>query len=258
MIAAKKMNENQLEFCNVYGVKLSKVDKVQALRQIVQWGFEKKSKYVIFCNSHTVYEINKNNKIKKAINEADLVLPDGFSVMIGSKLNGFPQARRIAGPDMMMQVCRKASENSQKIFLYGANKQTLEKIQKILKKKFQNIKIAGAIAPPYRELTEEEADSHRNIIQKVKPHYVFVGLGFPKQELWMTQNRGRVEAVMMGVGAAFDFLSENKKRAPKLMQNIGLEWFWRFLQEPKRLGPRYLHANSYIMKRLLRDLINRR
>lgn len=239
----------------VFGIKINDINATNAVDQIIEWSFKEESKYVCFCNSHTVYEANRNQNIKKVISEADLVLPDGFPLVIGMRMNGAKNVKRIAGPDLMLKVCDEASKKSQKIFLYGSDPVTLKKLKTNLENKYKKLKIVGVLSPPYRNLTKEEKESIKNKIIQKKPNIIFVGLGFPKQEIWMNENKNKINSVMLGVGAAFDFHGGSKKRAPKIMQNCGLEWLWRFLQEPRRLGSRYLRANTYIIKKFIERLI---
>ena len=242
---------------NLFDLEIHCFDEDRALEKIIEWGLNKKSRFVCFCNSHTVYEAKRNRKIRQAVTESDLILPDGFPVVLGMKINGYRKAKRIAGPDMMLNVCQAASKTSQSIFLYGGDSKTVEKLKINLKKLYINLNIVGSLSPPYRELTNKEKEITKNIIQKANPNIIFVGLGFPKQEIWMKENKKNFNAVMLGVGAAFDFHAGNKQRAPKFMQNIGMEWFWRFLNEPKRLCSRYARANSYILFKLIQTIFQK-
>lgn len=246
------MTKNIKNDDDIFGIKIARIQESQALRKITEWGLKKESRYVCFCNSHTVYEVNRNKKIKKVINEADLILPDGFPVVLGMKINGQKKAKRIAGPDMMLRVCEAAAKTSQSIFLYGSDCKTIDKLKNNLETKYPELKIVGTLSPPFRDLSKIEKEKIQNKILKANPNFVFVGLGFPKQEMWMHENKENMNAVMLGVGAAFDFYAGNKKRAPKFIQDIGMEWFWRFLHEPKRLFLRYTRANSYICLKLIR------
>jgi N-acetylglucosaminyldiphosphoundecaprenol N-acetyl-beta-D-mannosaminyltransferase len=144
----------------------------------------------------------------------------------------------------MLEYCAHAARIGQSIFLYGSTEETLISLRAQLLKRFPDLQIAGAIAPAFRQLTAEEDAADVECINVSGAGTVWVGLGCPKQELWMAAHRGRVNAVMLGVGAAFDFHAGNLVRAPVWMRNCGLEWLHRLASEPRRLWKRYLVTNT--------------
>jgi N-acetylglucosaminyldiphosphoundecaprenol N-acetyl-beta-D-mannosaminyltransferase len=170
---------------------------------------------------------------------------------------GFPDQQRINGPDLMWKYCEVAAGRDESIFLYGGMPETLEILQSCLKQVFPNLTVAGAYSPPFRALTAEEDDA---IVQKINASgagTVWVSLGCPKQEIWMMQHRGRVNAVMIGVGAAFDYHAGTIIRAPFWMQQSGLEWLHRLWSEPGRLWKRYLVTNTLYIVKATWQLINK-
>ncbi|HZV97349.1 MAG TPA: WecB/TagA/CpsF family glycosyltransferase, partial [Methylophilaceae bacterium] len=165
---------------------------------------------------------------------------------------------RINGPDLMWKYCALAEQRRELIFFYGNTQETLDALVKKLKAAFPKLQIAGAYSPPFRTLTPQE---DANIVTKINhsgARVVFVSLGCPKQELWMAEHRGRIHAVMIGVGAAFDYHAGTVKRAPLWMQRRGLEWLHRLCSEPRRLWKRYLVTNTLFMWGALWQLVRHR
>lgn len=215
-----------------------------AMSSIFQWAKARQSRYVCLCNVHGVVTALAQSKLRKAINGADMATPDGKPIAFALALQGFQRQPRISGPDLMLKCCERAAESGVSVFLYGGTPENLTALVDKLKRSYPELKIADAYAPPFRQLSREEDDEVIRMINASGAGLVFVGLGCPKQELWMAKHKGRIHAVMLGVGAAFDFHSGKVRRAPHWMQNLGLEWLSRLLSEPKRLWRRYLITNS--------------
>ena len=235
----------------VLGSRIDALTWDDALSSISRWAKTRQSRYVCLCNVHGVVAALAKTGLRKAINGADLAAPDGKPVAVALALQGFRGQPRISGSELMWKCCERAAESGVSIFLYGSTSENLSVLIEALKASFPNLKIAGAYAPPFRQLSnEEDADVVRRINDS-GAGLVFVGLGCPKQELWMANHKGRIQAVMLGVGAAFDFQSGKVKRAPNWMQDMGLEWLSRLLSEPRRLWRRYLVTNSIFLIYLL-------
>jgi N-acetylglucosaminyldiphosphoundecaprenol N-acetyl-beta-D-mannosaminyltransferase len=160
---------------------------------------------------------------------------------------GFGRQERIDGPDLMRRCCALAATRNESVFLYGGTERTLEMLQSALREEHRGLIIAGTYSPPFRPLTEQEDDAIVEMINESGAGVVWVGLGCPKQEMWMHAHRGRVNAVMVGVGAAFEYLAGTTRRAPRWMQRAGLEWLHRLASEPRRLWRRYTVTNSYFI-----------
>lgn len=195
--------------------------------------------------------------MRAALNQADLVTPDGMPVVWMLRFLGFPGQQRINGPDLMWKLCEQAAQSGQPIFLYGNRPATLMHLQVRLQGAFPRLCIAGAIAPPFRALSLVEEEAILARIKRSGARLVFVSLGCPKQELWMAAHRGRIEAVMLGVGAAFDYHAGTQARAPLWMQRAGLEWLARLCTEPRRLWRRYALCNSRFVLGAARQLLLR-
>jgi N-acetylglucosaminyldiphosphoundecaprenol N-acetyl-beta-D-mannosaminyltransferase len=177
------------------------------------------------------------------VNAADLVVPDGMPVVWAMRRAGVRDQTRVYGPELMLRLCAAAAREGVPIGLYGAREQTLSALASRLSARFPGLRIAYSIAPPFRELTEDEDRAVTDEINSSGARILFVGLGCPKQERWMAAHKGRVQAVMIGVGAAFDIHAGRVPQAPPWMQRAGLEWFFRLVNEPRRLWRRYLWHN---------------
>jgi N-acetylglucosaminyldiphosphoundecaprenol N-acetyl-beta-D-mannosaminyltransferase len=173
-----------------------------------------------------------------------MATPDGMPVTWMLRHMGFPNQQRINGPDLMWNYCEFAERMNESIFLYGNTQQTLDNLQRRLRISFPKLMIAGTCSPPFRTLSNKEDDEIVQLINNSGARVVFVSLGCPKQELWMAAHRGKINAVMVGVGAAFDYHAGTIKRAPLWMQHHGLEWLHRLYSEPRRLWKRYIVTNS--------------
>ena len=211
--------------------------------------------YICVSNVHTIVMAHENDSYKKIQNEAAVVLPDGKPLsVLERKQGGFLEAKKVSGPDLMPEIFKLSEKAGYRHFFYGSTEKTLNLLKHNLMKEYPNLEIAGVYAPPFRQLTKEE---DKDIIQKINeaaPDFLWVGLGAPKQEIWMASHKNKVSAVMIGVGAGFDFYAGTVRRAPVWMQRCGLEWFYRLLQDPKRLWKRYVVTNSKFMWYMLRYL----
>ena len=222
----------------------------QALVQIEQWARARNSSYVCICNVHVLMSAARDRNFRSIINDADLATPDGMPLAWSLRARGFAQQERINGPDLMWKYCERAAENGSRIYLYGSTPLTLQRLSARLRKAFPALKIAGMCSPPFRALTPEEDAKFVSDINRSGAGVVFVGLGCPKQELWMAAHRGAINAVMIGVGAAFDYHAGTLRRAPLWMQRRGLEWLHRLASDPRRLWRRYLITNTLFVLRV--------
>ncbi len=184
-----------------------------------------------------------------------MATPDGAPVAWMLRKLGYASQQRINGPDLMWKYCEQAAQRGEAIYLYGGTPDTLEILQRRLAEIFPGLRIAGAYSPPFRAVTNEEDAADVRRINASGASTVWVSLGCPKQEKWMAAHRGRVNAVMIGVGAAFDYHAGTIKRAPTWMQNAGLEWLHRLCSEPRRLWRRYLVTNTLFMIGAAKQLI---
>jgi N-acetylglucosaminyldiphosphoundecaprenol N-acetyl-beta-D-mannosaminyltransferase len=207
------------------------------------WATAGRSCYVVAANVHVVMTAHGDAQYQSILEEAALVTPDGMPLVLGLRLLGIADQSRVYGPDLMLAWCDRAARLGLPIYLYGGTEAMLAKMSAHLRGRFPKLAIAGTHAPPFRPLTTTEAAEDVVRINQSGAKVVFVGLGCPKQEQWMHRHRGQVQAVMVGVGAAFSFFSGDVAQAPRWMMGLGLEWLYRFAQEPRRLWQRYLINN---------------
>src|SRR5690554_2012572 len=212
---------------SVIGSSIDIVSWQEALTLLGSWAQKKESRYVCICNAHSVVTARQNPAFADVIEAADLATPDGAPVAWLMRRLGFRSQERINGPDLMWRYCDEAARRRESIYLYGSSDETLSILTERLLKQFPGLRIAGAYSPPYRPLTQEEDDVITTNINSSGANSVWVGLGCPKQEQWMAEHRERIQAPMIGVGAAFDYHAGVIRRAPLWMQRNGLEWMHR-------------------------------
>lgn len=215
----------------------------ESIRRIESWGAARESRYVCFSNVHSVVTAVFDAKFNHVLANADMCTADGAPVAWMLRELGAKRQPRLNGPDLMWRYFAVAAERGSKVYFYGATPETLKLLKARTEAAFPGLQVVGTHAPPFRPISarEDEVDVER--INASGANVVFVGLGCPKQEAWMAEHKGRVNAVMIGVGAAFDFHAGERARAPLWMQNSGLEWVHRLAQEPRRLWRRYLFTN---------------
>ncbi|MET0753336.1 MAG: WecB/TagA/CpsF family glycosyltransferase [Pyrinomonadaceae bacterium] len=203
--------------------------------------------YVCFSTVHMVMESYDNAEYARKVNGADLIITDGMPLVWMQKFQGKACASRVRANDLMIMLCAFAEKNDLSVGFYGGRQEVIDEILERAKKDFPNLRIAYAFSPPFRPLTEEEDKEITAEINRAAPDILFMGLGCPKQENWMAAHKDKVKAVMLGVGASFDFYAGNVKESPEWMGKLGLEWLFRLTQEPKRLWRRYLILNTRFM-----------
>lgn len=239
---------------NVLGMPIDVLDWDTAVARIQGWADARSSRYVCITNAHSVVTGTEEPSFAQVLKGADMVTPDGAPVAWMMRKLGHEAQERINGPDLMWRYMLRAAERGESIYLYGGMQSTLDTLQAVLRQRIPGLKVAGAESPPFRALTpDEDADAVARI-NASGAGTVWVSLGCPKQERWMAEHRGRVNAVMIGVGAAFDYHAGTIKRAPKWMQGAGLEWLHRLASEPGRLWRRYFTTNTAFILGAARQL----
>ncbi len=229
------------------------VDYDSASDIIISHAEERRSFGVSALAVHGLMESVNNKAMRDCINKIDLIVPDGQPVRWA--LNSFYKLGmkdRVYGPELTLRVLEKADQYTLKVFLYGSTKDTLEDLQGFISKKFPNVNICGVHVDRFREATAEEDQADIDKINASGANIVLVGRGCPRQELWVANHKDKVNAVMMAVGAAFDFHAGKLKQAPSWMQRNGLEWLFRLSVEPKRLAKRYFLTNTQFILAFLR------
>lgn len=235
--------KDQLRYCKILGTNINVTDMEKTVCYLEANLEELKGNYICVSNVHTTVMAHRDTEYRKIQNSGAMALPDGKPLSIVSKRRGYTDAQRVPGPDLMTRIFEESRDKNYRHYFFGSTEKTLSELKKRLKEKYPYLKIVGMYSPPFRKMTEEEDTAIISAINETSPDFVWVALGAPKQEMWMYQHRFKVNGLMLGVGAAFDFSAETVKRAPKWMQEICLEWFYRILQDPIRLVPRYVGTN---------------
>ncbi len=224
-------------------MKLNPTGYLHAAAAVCDWAGFGASKYVCVATVNNVMEAYDSPDFRRVMNNADLVTPDGMPLVWALRLLGHPHATRVYGPDLTPIILERAANDRIPVGFYGASPEVLAKLIQVVQRRFPNLHIAYSFSPPFRPLSPEEDQRIVEEINRSGARIVFIGLNTPKQDYWMAAHKGRVHAVMIGVGAAFDFLAGTKPQAPRWMMRIGMEWFFRLLTEPRRLWKRYLKHN---------------
>jgi N-acetylglucosaminyldiphosphoundecaprenol N-acetyl-beta-D-mannosaminyltransferase len=240
---------------DVLGVNVSAVSMDQTLDVLDRWITEDARTYVCVTGVHGVMESRRDERLRQIHNNAGLVTPDGMPLVWWSKAAGCRNVTRVYGPDLLLSCCRRSLTTGYRHFFYGGIEGVADLLAKRLSQRFPGLVVAGTYTPPFRPLTPEEDEEVIDRINAAAPEIVWVGLSTPKQEYWMAEHVGRINApVMIGVGAAFDFHAGLKRQAPVWMQHSGLEWLFRLGSEPRRLGKRYLVNNPAFISLALQEI----
>ncbi|MFD2245468.1 WecB/TagA/CpsF family glycosyltransferase [Pontibacter ruber] len=216
------------------------------------------SSYVCFANVHMLVESYRDKHFNELLNKADVATPDGSPVSKIMHLFYGQQQDRVAGMDLLPRLLQEAAVRGKSVYFYGSTDQVLETVVAKAREQYPELRIAGYYSPPFRQLTKEEDESITQMINDAKPDLVFVALGCPKQERWMADHKGRVQACMLGVGQAFLTFAGLEKRLPKWARDLSLEWTYRLYLEPKRLWKRYLVTNSLFVFLTMKELLQQK
>lgn len=238
----------EIKYCEILGTRINVTDMERTLAFISENLGKLRGSYICVSNVHTTVMAYEDSDYRKIQNSAAMALPDGAPLSIYSRKHGFADAGRVTGPDLMIELLKASAHCGYSHFFYGATQETLEAMRAAIERDYPDARIAGMYAPPFRALDALEDEAAVSMINSAEPDFIWVGLGAPKQEQWMYGHRGRLCGVCIGVGAGFDYLAGNIKRAPKIMQKLCLEWLYRLLQDPKRLWRRYVVTNLKFIK----------
>ena len=239
--------KSRVTTCSILGVNIA----VTNMRRTVAFLSENinalRDQYICVSNVHTTETAFKDESYRDVQNGAFMALPDGKPLSYVERSRGYFQADRVAGPDLMTEIFKISAEKGYRHFFYGSTPETLAQLKANLENMYPGIDIVGMLSPDYYKTVDdipaEVDEEHIRTINDASPDFLWVGLGAPKQEIWMAKHKNKVNALMLGVGAGFDFHAGTIKRAPAVMQALYLEWLYRLLQDPKRLFKRYLNTN---------------
>jgi N-acetylglucosaminyldiphosphoundecaprenol N-acetyl-beta-D-mannosaminyltransferase len=248
-------SEGRLPVQRVIGSPLTALSFDAQMQVIVEWAKRRLSKMVCVANAHMLVEAHWNSEFAEVLEKADIVTSDGMPIVWMMKLLGVRTQQRVAGMDMLMALCRLSTQYNLKIYFLGCQQSVLDRMKARLDVDFPNLAIAGMEPLPFRPMTGEEEEEVLDRIESSGAHLVFVSLGCPKQERWMAQQRDRVHAVMIGLGGAFPVYGGVMKWAPRWVRELGLEWSYRLMQEPRRLARRYGATNQAFLWLALKQLV---
>jgi N-acetylglucosaminyldiphosphoundecaprenol N-acetyl-beta-D-mannosaminyltransferase len=230
---------------SLFGVNYSATDYEEASTILVAKAKHNTSYTFSALAVHGLVEAYNSAEFLKTVNSIDMVVPDGQPIRWAlNSLYKLGLKDRVYGPDLALHVLRKANSEKLKIYLYGSTQNTLERLTKFIESNYPSLEVCGIHPDRFREATEDEDLADIEKINRAGAHIVLVGRGCPRQESWVNAHKGKIHAVMIGIGAAFDFHARVLKQAPLWMQRNGLEWLYRLNQEPGRLWKRYLVTNS--------------
>jgi exopolysaccharide biosynthesis WecB/TagA/CpsF family protein len=249
----------QFSKTTLFGISYASVDYTSATEIILENAAKRTSFGVSALAVHGLMESKRNELIGKYVSRINMVVPDGKPVQWA--LNAFNKAGlkdRVYGPDLTRHVLKAAGEQQLRVYLYGSTASTLEKLSQYIPRTFPGVIVCGIHVDRFRDATPEEDAQDIQKINASGANIVLVGRGCPRQEIWVSQHLGEINAVMMAVGAAFDYFVGNIRRPPVWMQQAGLEWLFRLSQEPRRLFKRYAVTNSLYIYYVLQQLINQR
>lgn len=242
----------------VLGVPLSLIDMRLCLSTIFGWLAAGKANYICVRDVHGVMRAQTDPALLAIHHGAGLVTPDGMPLVWISRLRGHSEVSRVCGADLVAALCEASVERGVRHYFYGGKEGVADRMANALAALFPGLVVAGTYTPPFGELTPEQDQAIIAEISAAKPDIIWVGLSTPKQEYWMRDTVGRIPgATMIGVGAAFDFYAGDVKRAPKWMQQNGVEWLHRLLSEPRRLWRRYLVLAPTFAVKVAREEFNR-
>ncbi len=243
---------------NVLGVEIDAVNLAETVSLIAAWIEQKNMGYVNFCTVNTIMESLCSPKLKQAL-KGGMTVPDGMPLVWLCRYYGYRDVSRVYGPDLMLAFCRYSERRGYRHFFYGGAPGIARELAAKLKIRFSRLEIAGSYTPPFRKSGEFEEYSVIDSINASHPDVVWVGLGTPKQDLWLAQHRHLLNApVLAAVGAAFNYHSGRSRQAPSWMQRSGLEWIFRLINEPRRLAFRYLIYNPVFILLVLMQLMGLR
>lgn len=244
IVYKRTVDKAQIPTCNILGVNIAAINMEWLVEYLDKNLSDIKGDYICVSNVHTTVTSYEDASYCAVQNGGLMAIPDGGPLSTVGRRRGCKNMARTTGPSLMGEIFKISAKKGYRHYFYGSKEETLELLEKKLKEHYPGIKIAGMYSPPFRPLTEEEDKAVIERINETKPDFVWVGLGAPKQEKWMAAHQGKIDGLMLGVGAGFDYYAENIKRAPMWMQKHNLEWVYRLVQDPKRLFKRYWSTNT--------------
>lgn len=228
----------------ILGLGISELKFDEAVNLFLKAAATRQKVRAVFCTVSSVVNANRDPELYAQMESSQVVAPDGTPLVWLSKLKG-GNTERVCGPDLMPALCERSQQYGYRHYFYGGAKGVAERLVSQLQARYPDLQVAGIDSPPFRPLTEEEDQAVIARLNAAKPDFVWVGLGAPKQDVWISTHQNQLQApVLLAVGAAFDFHAGEVARAPNWMQRFGLEWIFRLIKEPRRLWRRYFITNT--------------
>jgi N-acetylglucosaminyldiphosphoundecaprenol N-acetyl-beta-D-mannosaminyltransferase len=237
----------KIEKTSILGVQIDVLNVELAVNQIAEWVQADEPRYVAVVPAHSIMDAVDDPAFREVLNASDLSTPDGMPLVWIIRSRGFEYVDRVYGPDLMLAVFGWSQEAGCRHFFYGGEPGVAEALADRMRARFPDLQVVGTYSPPFRPLSDQDEEDINRMIRESQADIVWVGISSPKQEFWMAEHKDVLDApVLIGVGAAFDFLSGHKRQAPRWMQRAGLEWLFRWIQEPRRLWPRYSQYPRFV------------
>ena len=255
-----KGNSRVIPSPQILGVRFQALRMNETLDLLESYIHDRQPRQITFSNAQTVTMCQSQKVFNNLINKSDLTLADGMSIVWGARWLGIHLPERVAGPDVMENLCALAAQKGYKVYLMGSSWENLRNLRSTLLQNWPKLNIVGFHSPPFCDrLSEKESNLIVEKINETNPDILFVGISSPKQEYWIAENLNKLKVPLaLGVGAAFDFLSGKIPRAPEFLRTSGFEWLHRLWCEPRRLWKRYLWGNAVFLSLLLKEKIRRR
>ncbi len=254
----KMPSDSTISRCSILDVPLSCTSYSDGTAVIVDWAKTNRSRAVCAANVHVVMEAQDQPDYLRVLQDMDMITPDGMPLVWVMRAKGITGQTRVYGPTLMLHVCEAAAAAGLPIGLYGGKPEVLSILEQKLTEMYPSLQVNYRLSPPFRDISDAEEEKIRQDIVDSGVRILFVGLGCPKQERWMARQKGKLPVVMLGVGAAFDFHAGLVRQAPAWIQRLGMEWFFRFCMEPRRLWKRYLKHNPRFVVRSLMEIVRTR
>lgn len=236
----------------IINIGISVIDMDQALVEIQNWITNRDPHYVCVTPAHSIMDCYFNPELRPTFNQSGLTTPDGMSIVLTLRLMGHKRVGRVYGPDLMRSLCQQSLDQEYRHYFYGGAPGVVDELSNQLSADYPGLQIVGHYTPPFGEVSQEEDQLIIEHIRTAKPDILWVGISSPRQEIWMAEHVNKLNVpVLIGVGAAFDFLSGLKAQAPKWIQRSGFEWLYRFVREPRRMWPRYSRYPLFVLLLLL-------
>lgn len=243
------MNQPELyQKQSILGVGYNFIDYKDLKEAVLRWRDARENHYITFAPTYSIALCKRNSRMAEATRKARFTLPDGIGNIFAARILGYRHKGRVTAPLTMLKLCDWGRQDGLRHYFYGGASNVPDKLTGNLRQMYPGIEIAGAYSPPFRPLTESEDAEVVDMINAAEPDIVWVGLGAPKQEIWMLEHLGRVKAAaMLGVGVTFNYHAGTVKWAPPWIRNAGLEWVYRMVQEPVHYSRRVVHYPGFAL-----------